>query len=290
MRIMVTGSCGFIGRHLTDALLRAGHDVVGLDNLTHATDATFKTLVCDVQDLHGRRGEPSCDLIFHLASPVGPALLTPRMNVAYEIITGAKAVLDYARYWRDTSARVVMFSTSEVYAWNHDTPLDTRAQYALGKLAMEAMTLSSGVPCQIIRPFNVVGPLQKEDGGFVFPRFISQVKREVPLTIFGTGQQRRSFTHVSDVVKFCLSLINEWPVSGQVWDLYNQFNYTSINGLAAMVIRMAGKGTMIHAEGKEVLNNETWRDTIERPMAHNNPPWWTPEVMLEEIVREALRG
>jgi nucleoside-diphosphate-sugar epimerase len=296
VRIVVTGGLGFLGSHLIEALHARGHHLIAIDDCSH--NAIYPGQSKANELLIGEVGRQRTyvyghvDLIIHCASPIGHARLTPEANVAWRIIRDVQEVLTWAE---TANAKVITFSTSEVLSYRGET--DVRAQYALGKLVGESMALVSRVSTQIIRPYNVVGPRQRPDGGFVLARFIEQVATGHALTIFGHGLQRRCFTHVSDLVSFILALIDRSPRGNHVWSVFNPINAVTISGLAAMVaLASGGKSEILYdCDGRVELSNPHWRDTRERE--HPEEEYlrcrelgWEPRVDLEEIIRELLDG
>ncbi|HEY6012837.1 MAG TPA: NAD-dependent epimerase/dehydratase family protein, partial [Candidatus Limnocylindrales bacterium] len=193
MTAIVTGSAGFIGSRLMERLPSA----FGIDRATGPS----------VQQVDALPG--SCEVIYHLASPVGPVgVLGWAGRLASEVIECADIVASWARMY---GCPLVFVSTSEVYGSgveSHESDdchfgpePSARQEYALAKLTAEVMLRNTaGLDVRIARPFNVAGPGQLGDGGFVLPRFISQALAGEPLTVYPPGTQLRAFTHVDDVV------------------------------------------------------------------------------------------
>jgi UDP-glucose 4-epimerase len=184
---------------------------------------------------------------------VGPVgVIAHAGEIVRQITDSTYAVVDLARRH---GAKLVDVSTSEVYGGgqqglcSEDMPrivqADTtvRLEYAVAKLAMETALINttkvSDLQAVIVRPFNVAGPRQKAAGGFVLPRFVGQALRGEPLTIYGNGCQIRAFTHVADIVDG-LILAMEKGRSGEVYNLGNPANRTTINRLASEVITLVG--------------------------------------------------
>lgn len=307
MRILITGVCGMIGSEIAFQLHAAGHEIIGNDDLSHNCVDPRELLVaqmftCRVEQLsyfldHDHIGVGICpqplDLIIHCASPVGHARLTPEAQIAWQIVSDTHAVLDLAER---TGARLITFSSSEVLTYRGET--DIRSQYALGKLCSEAMVLGHPrVDARVVRPYNVTGRRQLADGGFVMPRFRDAVLRGEPLTVFGSGEQVRHFTHVNDFARFVWLLVERWPEQRR-WCVFNPGNGTTINRL----VRLFAGGAKGHADfsslrmvtnGAEALGNPNWRDSSERPLdpaefAACRSLGWDPQVSLEDIVRDHL--
>ena len=139
-----------------------------------------------------------------------------------------------------TGARLIVFSSSEVLAYRGET--DIRAQYSLGKLTSEAMALGHPkVDCRVIRPYNVTGKLQRADGGFVMARFRDSALKGEPLTVFGTGEQKRCFLHVSDFARFVCLLAEWWP-ERKVWSVLNPGTTLLLINKSGQYIRAGARG------------------------------------------------
>jgi UDP-glucose 4-epimerase len=245
VKAIVTGGAGFIGSHLTERLSADGLDVHVIDDV-RSGDWVSPTATTHPMAVRNAPGAvfSGAGVIYHLASPVGPVgVLAKAGRIAYEVITDASFIAGWARR---LGCPLVYVSTSELYgpqpgACAEDLPRVTlpghsaRMEYAVAKLAAETMLLNSGLDVRIIRPFNVAGPRQKPDGGFVLPRFIAQAKAHEPLTVYTPGSQLRAFTHVADIVEG-LILAAAIGEPGGVWNLGNPDNLMPISGLADLVL------------------------------------------------------
>ena len=229
-RILVTGGLGFIGSHLVSALLGRGLEVNVLDDLSTGTLAAH---LCDeprvsvhvgsVLDISAvERAASGCDFVFHLASVVGMQRVARAAEYAYEVaVEGTRNVLRCS-----PGTPVVMFSSSCIYGMTSVLAREDAAMspsealefdgnqrgYALGKLVAEGHALTSATrpgPVLVVRPFNVVGPGQTGEHGMVLPRFVARALRDEPLTIYGDGTQRRSFTDVEGFVGVLMRLCDE---------------------------------------------------------------------------------
>jgi dTDP-glucose 4,6-dehydratase len=219
-KALVTGGAGFLGSHLCDRLLDEGFDVVVMDNLITGNPANiqhnlgnprFQFVQYDVTNYLYVEGE--LDFVFHAASPASPVdyLEFPIQTLKVGSL-GAHKALGLARAKK---ARFLMFSTSEVYGdpdispqpeeyWGNVNTIGARGVYDEAKRFAEAMTMAyrryHGVDAKIVRIFNTYGPRMRLADGRVVPNFIAQALRGEPLTIYGTGQQTRSFCYVSDLI------------------------------------------------------------------------------------------
>ncbi|ADV65818.1 UDP-glucuronic acid decarboxylase family protein [Deinococcus maricopensis] len=233
MNVLLTGSAGFVGSHLAEHLLHAGHTVVGVDNYlsgqrsnTEALRAhpRFHFVQADVSlglhEAHLPPGVDALDWVLHFASPASPPHY--QQHPIETLMVGAQGTqyaLDLA--WRQ-GARFLLASTSEVYGdphvhpqpegyWGHVNPNGVRSCYDEAKRYAEALTMAyhraRGVDTRIIRIFNTYGPRMRADDGRVVTNLIHQALRGEPLTVHGDGQQTRSFQYVTDLVDGVLRLM-----------------------------------------------------------------------------------
>jgi dTDP-glucose 4,6-dehydratase len=218
---VITGGAGFLGSHLADYLIARGHQVVALDNLVTGNVANiehlagnrqFKFIEHDVTEYIFLPGP--VDYIFHFASPASPIdyLELPIQTLKVGAL-GTHKALGLARA---KSARFFLASTSEVYGdplehpqretyWGNVNPIGPRGVYDEAKRFAEAMTMAyhryHGVETRIIRIFNTYGPRMRPNDGRVVPTFIGQALRNQPITVFGEGNQTRSFCYVADLIE-----------------------------------------------------------------------------------------
>ncbi len=253
---LVTGAAGFLGSHLVDRLLAEGYEVVGLDNLMtgdlgrlHAAgrDPHFHFQLGDVREpLHAY-----AELVFNFACPASPVHYQsdPYATLTTSVI-GAQRVVEMARGRRCT---IVHASTSEVYGdptvhpqpesyWGNVNPIGERACYDEGKRCAETLLMDArrrwGVDARIVRIFNTYGPRMGFDDGRVVSNFIVQALRGEPLTIFGDGEQTRSFCYVDDLIEGIVQMSRLGEVSGPV-NLGNPAEFT-IRDLAREIERALG--------------------------------------------------
>ena len=268
VRALITGGAGFIGSHLSDALLDHGHEVLILDNLSTGS-------IDNIAHLKGRAGfeyfidsvnnEPllaelidRSDVVFHLAAAVGVKLIVERPVYTIETnVHGTEVVLKHAS---KKSKLVVIASTSEVYGKSEDVPfredsdlvmgptMKHRWAYACSKAIDEFLALAywkeRKLPVIIVRFFNTVGPRQTGQYGMVIPNFVRQALAGEPITVFGDGRQSRAFTHVFDVVGALLKVVAAPEAIGQVINIGNSQEIT-IGDLAERVRELAGSRSTI---------------------------------------------
>lgn len=282
MRAIVTGSAGFIGSHLVDRLSADGWDVTGIDRKAGPSIQGIGELPTDV------------DAIFHLASPVGPVGLLHQAGwVATEVVECTDIV---ARWASAYGCPLIDVSTSEVYgSGGSDAEEDVctfrpetsaRKEYAVAKLAAETMLRNRELDLRIIRPFNVAGPRQTSEGGFVLPRFIEQARAGVPLTVYQPGTQRRAFTHVLDIVDGLVRSL-DWPAA--VYNLGNPENSIAITDLALLVLSVMGMPGSIEIVDPTTLHGPAFREAPDKlPNADRALAFgWRPSRRLASIIAEA---
>ena len=225
MRVLVTGSAGFLGSHLTDALLGQGHAVIGVDNLCTGSrnnlahvknEPRFEFLEHDIC----QQFDPGpVDYVFNFASPASP---TDYLRLGTEtLMTGSVGTRNALEIARKYGAKFLHASTSECYGdplehpqteeyWGHVNPIGPRSVYDEAKRFSEALIMAyhryQNVDTRLVRIFNTYGPrLQREDGR-VISNFMIQALRGEDLTVYGDGEQTRSFCYVTDEIAGILGL------------------------------------------------------------------------------------
>jgi nucleoside-diphosphate-sugar epimerase len=268
VRALVTGGAGFIGSHLTEALLEAGHEVIVLDDLSTGRLANLAAVEAHprlelaegsvTDESLVRKLMAGADVVYHLAAAVGVRLILDRPVGTIETnIVGTETILRAAREGRP---RVVLASTSEVYGKNDRVPLSedddrvlgpttkSRWSYACSKAIDEFLALAyyheHGVPVTILRFFNTIGPRQTGRYGMVVPRFVRQALDGGPITVYGDGQQSRCFTDVEDTVRATIALSLAPAAVGEVFNVGNTHELT-IEALAERVRGLVQSGASI---------------------------------------------
>ncbi len=268
MRALITGGAGFIGSHLSEALLDAGHQVLiidnlstgSMDNIAHLKGRAGFEYFIDTVENEGLLAEliDRSEVVFHFAAAVGVKLIVEQPVYTIETnVHGTEVVLKHANKKKKL---VVIASTSEVYGKSEAVPFREdsdlvmgpttkhRWAYACSKAIDEFLALAywkeRKLPVIIVRFFNTVGPRQSGQYGMVIPNFVRQALAGEPITVFGDGTQQRSFTHVADVVGALLKLMVEPKAIGQVINLGNTEEVT-IQRLAERVRELSGSSSSI---------------------------------------------
>ncbi len=248
---IVTGGLGFIGSHLIDTLIACGQRALVIDNLSSnaivSDDCKAYVHIGSLTNVDSVKTK----VIYHLAAPVGPVgVLKKAGEIGTLIINDIESAIKHALA---SDALLVYVSTSEIYGHTgilyEDsqklfTHYSARSEYAAAKMLAEIMvTNTKDLRYQIIRPFNVAGPRQQPDGGFVLPRFVISALTHQPITVYGDGTQRRAFTDVRDIVSAILRIVDV-GTQNDIWNIGNPDNESSIDELATRVIEAVGMGNV----------------------------------------------
>jgi dTDP-glucose 4,6-dehydratase len=294
-RVVITGAAGFIGSHLSEALLDRGYEVIGIDNLltgdianiAHLTNRDFTFIKHDVTNYIFVDGP--VHFVLHWASPASPIdyleLPIPTLKVG---ALGTHKALGLAK---EKKARFVLASTSEVYGdplehpqkesyWGNVNPVGPRGVYDEAKRFAEAMTVAyhryHHLDTKIVRIFNTYGPRMRVHDGRAVPEFISQCLRDEDVTVFGDGSQTRSFTYISDlvdgIIRLMLSDVND-PVN------IGNPRETTIAEIAQTIIRMTGARSKIVYRPLPTDDPKVRQPDITRA---KNLLKWEPKVTLED--------
>ena len=225
MRALVTGGAGFLGSHLCDRLLADGHEVIALDNLFTGSKRNIEHLVdrAHFEFIRHDVVEPillEVDWVFNLACPASPVHY--QYNPVKTVKTSVVGVLNMLGLAKRVKARILQASTSEVYGdpqvhpqtedyWGHVNPIGPRSCYDEGKRVAETLMMDyhrqNKVDTRIVRIFNTYGPRMAVGDGRVISNFIVQALRGEKLTIYGDGNQTRSFCYVNDLIEGMVSLM-----------------------------------------------------------------------------------
>jgi UDP-glucose 4-epimerase len=310
MRVLITGGAGFIGSHLSEALLDAGHEVFVLDDLSTGSIDNIDHLKSRPRfgyAIDSVTNEPvlaehvdRSDVVFHLAAAVGVRLIVEAPVRTIETnVHGTEVVLKHAAKKRKL---VFIASTSEVYGKSTAVPFSEDADlvlgsprhhrwaYACSKAIDEFLALAywkeKRLPVVIVRLFNTVGPRQSGRYGMVIPNFAQQALAARPITVFGDGSQSRSFTYVGDVVNALMALMVEPRTVGEVFNIGSASEIT-ILALARLVKDVTGSASPIEMVPYDEAYEIGFEDMPRRVPAIGkirDLVGWQPRVELREIL------
>jgi dTDP-glucose 4,6-dehydratase len=328
MRILITGGAGFLGSHLCERLVQAGHEVICMDNLLTGRmenianllgDERFTFLkynVCDYLHVEG-----PLDALLHFASPA-----SPQDYLEFPIATlkvGALGTHKALGLARAKSARFLLASTSEVYGdplvnpqpesyWGNVNPISPRGVYDEAKRFAEAMTMAyhryHGIDTRIVRIFNTFGPRMRANDGRVVSNFIVQALQGKPLSVFGEGNQTRSFCYVDDLMRGIIALLfadsdrtidqrtdkkflltqagqSDGPSVHEPVNIGNPRELTVLE-IAKMVLELTGSSSPISHHPLPTDDPKVRRPDISRARALLK---WEPQVSLEDALGRTIR-
>jgi UDP-glucose 4-epimerase len=266
MRVLITGGAGFIGSHLADHYVNAGHTVALLDNFSTGSKSNIAHLEGKVTTVDGdiRNIElidqltKDSDLVLHMAAALGVnTILESPLESMSTNITGSEVVLNAVAKHKK---RIIIASTSEIYGKNPNQPLSEtddrvvgapqkiRWTYSDAKAIEEAMAFAlhqeKKLPVTTVRLFNTVGPRQTGRYGMVVPRFVHAALKNEPITIYGDGTQSRVFCHVADAVQAIAVMAASDSTVGDVYNVGGTGEVT-IKQLAEQVLSVTGSKSEI---------------------------------------------
>jgi len=314
MRALVTGGAGFVGSHLCEELVARGWSVEVLDDLSTGSRENLVNLehLDSFRLVVGSAADPDvlapmvarADCIFHLAAAVGVRLVVEQPVRTIETnIRATERVLEFAA---ERGCGVLLASSSEVYGKGNSTVLredadvvlgptsKSRWSYAASKMIDEFLALAYArthrLPVTVARLFNTVGPRQTGRYGMVLPRFVRQSLRGEPITVYGDGTQRRSFTWVGDAVWAMLALTKHREASGEVFNV-GQPKDVSILELAQLVKWITDSPSPIHCIPFQRAYEEGFEDMrVRRPDVSKlmRLTGFQPTLSLAESVRRVV--
>ncbi|CAH8452794.1 unnamed protein product [Heterobilharzia americana] len=293
-RILVTGGAGFVGSHLVDRLMQDGHEVIALDNFVTGKRRNIEQWIghSNFELIHHDVTNPiyvEVDEIYHLASPASPQHYMH--NPIRTIKANTLGTLNMLGLARRTHSKFLFASTSEVYGdpeihpqpetyWGHVNPIGPRACYDESKRLGETMTYAYSrylnLPVRVARIFNTYGPRMQINDGRVVTNFITQALNNESITIYGTGEQTRSFQYISDLVDGLVRLMESnytTPVN-----LGNPVEFT-MNQLALMVKNFTGSISEIIYQPSPIDDPQRRQPNISIAMKHLG---WNPVINLQE--------
>lgn len=279
-RVVVSGGAGFIGSHLCDVLLSQGHEVIAVDNLFTGTKKNMRHMTSNPNFEFIRHDvtEPillECDQLYHLACPASPVHY--QYNPIKTIKTNVTGTINMLGVAKRTGARFFLASTSEVYGdplehpqkesyWGNVNPVGPRSCYDEGKRVAETLTMNyqdqGHVDTRIVRIFNTYGPRMLFNDGRVVSNFIVQALKGEDITVYGEGDQTRSFCYVDDLVAAFVAMMNKESFNGPV-NLGNP-NEMPIKALAERIINLTGSHSKI----------------VHKPLPKDDPTRRQPDISL----------
>ncbi len=301
MRILVTGAAGFLGSHLTDRLLAEGHSVVGVDNLSTGYLGNIAHLTGEPrfaflqQDICLPFDPGPVDFVFNMASPASPPeylrLAIETLNVGS---TGTENTLKIAEKY---SAGYLHASTSECYGdplehpqtesyWGNVNPVGPRSVYDEAKRFSESLTMAyhryRGVNTHLVRIFNTYGPRLHPGDGRVISNFVMQALRNEPLTVYGHGQQTRSFCYVSDLIDGIVRLA--WSGEHLPTNIGNPGEFTILE-CAQAILEVTGSSSKLVFEPLPQDDPTRRKPDITKA---RNILGWEPKISLTEGLKLSL--
>lgn len=291
---IVTGGCGFIGNYICKALIKSGHYVICIDNLSSGNldnireienHQNFQMIRHDVID--PLTIDKNVDYIYHLACPASPdKYQEDSLHTLQTSIYGTENMLKLAK---EKNAKLLFTSTSEVYGnplvspqnenyWGNVNPIGKRSCYDEGKRCAETIIMEYHkkyeIPICIVRLFNTYGPLLNKNDGRVISNFICQALENKNLTVYGNGSQTRSFCYVEDTVNAILLLMEENEIGP--FNIGNP-NEMTINQIASLIKELTGSDSKIHYLSLPEDDPEQRRPCIEKIKR-----FWQPTTDIKE--------
>ena len=301
MRILITGGAGFLGSHLTKRLLEEGHEVICMDNFFTGRklniqalleNPNFEMMRHDVTDPF----KLECDQIYNLACPASPVHY--QYNAIKTIKTSVMGAINCLGLAKRVNARIFQASTSEVYGdpsvhpqpeayWGNVNPVGIRSCYDEGKRCAETLFMDyhrqNGVDIRIARIFNTYGPNMCPGDGRVVSNFIVQALKGQNITVYGEGQQTRSFCYCDDLIEGFIRFMNQDESIGPI-NIGNPIEFTILE-LAEKVIKMTGsKSKIIH----EVLPSDDPKQRQPDITQAKKVLGWEPKYSLEEGLKPTI--
>jgi len=317
MRVFITGGAGFIGSHLTDALIARGDAVTILDNLSTGSATNIAHLEGRIELVQGDIRDAAlieklmapADLVLHMAAALGVNTILEKTIESVSVnFTGSEVILSAATKLKK---RIIIASTSEIYGKNPQQPLNEESDRVVGapqkirwtysdaKALEEAVAHSlhttEGLKVTTVRLFNTVGPRQTGRYGMVLPRFVQAALNNEPITIYGDGSQSRVFCHVHDAVKAILTLAATDSTIGDVFNV-GGVGETTMKELAEKIIsRTNSTSTITYTPYEEAYpaGFEDMQRRVPDITKIKNTINWSPANTLDSIIDDVanhMRG
>lgn len=302
MKILVAGAAGFLGSHLSEALLEQGHEILGVDNLYTGSRENIKHLL-DNKNFEFLRHDITLplfvevDAIYNLACPASPVQY--QKHPVQTIKTSLLGSINLLGIAKRTGAKILQASTSEVYGdplisvqneeyWGNVNPIGIRACYDEGKRASETLFFDYWrqyqVRIKVARIFNTYGPRMDLNDGRVVSNFAVQALKNQPISVYGNGSQTRSFCYVSDLIPGLIKLMNsDDAITGPV-NLGNPNEFT-IKELADTIINITGSSSTISFQELPSDDPKQRKPDISKA---RDLLGWTPRVTLHEGLKTTI--
>ena len=301
-KVLVTGGAGFLGSHLCDRLIQDGHDVLCVDNFFTGSKTNIAHLMGKTH-FELMRHDVTFPLyvevnqIFNLACPASPVFYQhDPVQTTKTSVHGAINMLGLAKRVR---AKILQASTSEVYGdpevhpqpesyWGKVNPIGIRSCYDEGKRCAETLFFDywrqHQLQIKVVRIFNTYGPRMQPNDGRVVSNFIVQALRNEDITIYGSGEQTRSFCYVTDLIEAMVTAMNTGPDFTGPVNIGNPVEFTMID-LAELVLRLTGsKSKLVY---KELPEDDPKQRKPDISIA-NSKLEWHPKVSLEDGLAETI--
>lgn len=315
MNILITGGAGFIGSHLTDRLVLEGHSVTVLDNLStgrisniqqHLDSKKVAFVEGSILDINlVNKLTSESEYVFHLAAAVGVFNIVN--NPLASLLTNIRGTENILESAHQNGVPILVASSSEVYGKNTSdslsetdnrilgSPTMLRWSYSEAKAIDESLAyayfIEKKLETRIVRFFNTVGPRQLGSYGMVVPRFIEAALKNVPVSIYGNGEQTRCFAHVFDVVEaLCLVAFSSNTV-GQVVNIGNN-SEISMNNLAKLIISTTNSSSEVEYVPYEIAYGAGFEDMKRRVpnlSLMKELVGWQPKRDLEQIINDVAK-
>ena len=302
MRALVTGGAGFLGSWLCELLVQQGYEVTCLDNMSSGRRENIEHLREKIEVIEGDVIDPpslqKVDVIFHLASRASPIDFKEHaLEILMANSLGTLKMLQLAERWE---ARFVFASSSEVYGnplqhpqredyWGNVNPVGLRSCYDEGKRFGEALCMAyyrrKGVDVRIARIFNTYGPRMRPDDGRVISNFVVQALKNEPLTVYGDGQQTRSFCYVEDLIEGLVKLGTREGIKGEIVNLGSTEERTVLE-IANLVKRLVGSSSPIVFLPRTEDDPQRRRPDIKKAKDLLD---WKPKTALEEGLAKTIQ-
>jgi nucleoside-diphosphate-sugar epimerase len=308
--ILVAGGAGFIGSHLCRKLLEENFKVICLDNFITGEKENISSLLSNINfsfkevDITKDFSiDEKVDYVFHLASPASPNAKSPRSYIAFPtetLLVNSVGTYNLLKIAKENQAKFLYVSSSEIYGdpdvspqvetYNGNvSPNGIRSVYDEGKRFGEAMTMAffrkHEVNIRIIRIFNTFGPTMRADDGRVVSNFINQAIKNEPLTIYGLGNQTRSFCYIDDMIDGLRKAMFSEGTNGEVFNLGNPDERT-VQEMAELIKKMANSESKIEFESLPQDDPKNRKPDIAKAKRLLN---WEPKVSIEMGLEKTIQ-